>query len=441
MAAGWPISRFLAAAVHDGDLRHFVTPSHGVSSPESVVWKQYDVPGLERLDLPYVPTEVWKESEATAASRFGTMATYYFPSGVSYAVMAALHAAFSPNTAVLLGRNVHRSVVSGITTLGARIHWLCPDGAWFTYNPESLSLYLHDHPEIAGVVLTNPSYEGDCTNMSAIAAVCRRQSVLLIVDESLGSHWAAYGSDGPSALAHADLVMHSAHKRLGALVPAGLLHVPTHSRVPIGVMDEFTCSFRSTSASNAVLLSIEAAIERLFADDTCPHLLSLSEIAMRIRGALESLQSSRAKCRVNQEPLLFHFLPDRRHPAALAEIAYALGCNYEHADERGVMYFVSPHMTGDCLQVLADVLREAVGKTEPIDCDWFEYDSPVMQLDPADAIRSESEDVVIGKAHVGRVGAGLVAPCPPGIALVVPGQRLSSWHVRRLSGRLTRLVR
>jgi hypothetical protein len=153
------------------------------------------------------------------------------------------------------------------------------------------------------------------------------------------------------------------------------------------------------------------------------------------------MESPQVEGRRQRDPLLIHFLPDRRDPVAVAEVAYALGCDYEHADERGVAYFVSPSMSVDALQVLEKVLPEVVIRTPPADCRWFHYDVPTMQLDPGEAIRCDAEDVVIGDASVGRIAAGLLAPCPPGVPLLVPGERVSAWHVRRLRGRSARLVR
>ena len=218
MSLKWPISRFLREDLNEKLSIRLTTPAHkGYDNRQQ--WMNTDLSIFGQMDLPYIPKHVWNESEELASRYYDTQATYYFPSGTSYAIIAGLHAAFKKNDTILIGRNVHVSVVSGLMLLGAKIHWLCPDGPWFIFKSEQVNQKVEQHPEITGIVLSNPSYEGHISDISAVAELCKSKGIKLVIDESLGSHWVGNNLFPQTSIHHADMVFHSLHKRVGALVP------------------------------------------------------------------------------------------------------------------------------------------------------------------------------------------------------------------------------
>jgi len=440
----WPISEFLSNELGDVHLIRLTTPAHRNNSSLPEFLNNLSTQGVEFIDTPYIPKDVWEESESVAASYYDTAMTYYFPGGTSYAVIAGLHAAFSHNDNILVARNIHQSVLSALIMIDANLQWICPESPWFIYDAAQVEKALIDDPSITGVVLSNPSYEGHCSDIATIAKICKKYKTKLIVDESLGAHWIGWKAFPKSAIQHgADLVFHSLHKRVGSLVPASLLHVPKESVLDFGLIKQCAKIFRSTSPSNLVLASTEMCIMRHFTDAALSHAIDLVVFVNELRDETrtfqhESISSIPIEC---QEPLVVHFIPRRGCPAELADIMYNRGFDYEHVDTRGLIYFVSPQESSTSFASFRENFQKAIIDLVNQPSKLFCYVKPNIVMRPLDALRSHSQTILLSEQEIGRVSADLVGACPPGIPILMPGEEISSWHCSMLSEKRIRIVR
>ena len=99
---------------------------------------------------------------------------------------------------------------------------------------ETVEQALRRHPDARLLLVTSPSYWGITADLPAIKKLTAGYGVLLAVDEAHGAHLTFYGGKLPhSAMAGADIWLHSAHKSLGALTP-GALHLGDKSFDRIG---------------------------------------------------------------------------------------------------------------------------------------------------------------------------------------------------------------
>lgn len=443
MCRSWPISAFLSDELGDAHLVRLATPAHRDSSSLPKPLRSLAAQGIEIVDTPYIPKTVWAESEQVAASYYNSALTCYFPGGTSYAVMAGLHAAFSTNDNILVARNIHQSVLSALILIDVGLQWICPNQPWFIYKPKQVEEALTKDSSITGVVLTNPSYEGHCSDIEAIAEICKQKGVKLVVDESLGAHWVGWEGFPTSALQlGADLVFHSLHKRVGALVPASLLHVPKGSVLDCGHTEQYARLFRSTSPSNMVLASTEQCIMTHFSDAAMAHTKTLIGRIEVLRDDIRSLQHQSAATipRECQEPLVVHFVPQFGSPAELADIVYDLGFDYEHADARGLIYFVSPQESYSSFSSFGDQFGKTICDREGPQHEIFCYATPRIVMSPLDALRSPAQSMPLDAQLVGRISADLVTDCPPGIPILMPGEEITPWHCSRIGKKRIRIV-
>jgi len=435
----WPIQQFIFEETGEADILRFCTPAHGPASPPNARWSEYELRSAEALDTPYVPKNSLKGSEARAKDLYGTAATYYFPTGVSHAILGGILAAFDARDTVLVGRNIHRSVLAALAITGARILWMDPGSLWFQFRAEHLKDAINKSGKISGVVLTNPSYEGHLSDIEGIFEICLSHDIKLLIDESLGSHW-MMSPLLPKSAVHvgADLVFHSLHKKVGALVPAALLHVPRRSRLSSSQVERHVDLVRSTSPSNLVLLSTEWAIQSI-----CPNPSHLPDLIQNCRRLTETLVPHQAPDVLSidihaSDPMVVHLLPRNKDPVSLAEALYEVGLDYEHADRRGIVYFVSPWMDPPNISFLMRILLERLAmpsRGRPCKANPFRYPMPRMALDFWTSIRSERSRVCSLKHALGSVSCTLIADCPPGIPLLSPGEIISESHLEILGER------
>jgi arginine/lysine/ornithine decarboxylase len=66
---------------------------------------------------------------------------------------------------------------------------------------------------------------------------------------------------------------------------------------------------------------------------------------------------------------------------------------------------------------------------------------PNIVMRPFDALRSHSQTILLDEQLVGKISADLVADCPPGVPILMPGEEISPWHCSMLGKKRIRIVR
>lgn len=192
---------------------------------------QADLPEIPGLDNLFAPAGPIKMAQILAAEAFGAEETWFLANGSTSGIEAAILATCGPGDMILMPRNVHQSVLSGLVLSGATPIYLnphyCPD--WdLTYGitAPSVAAALTAYPAIKVVVVVSPTYEGICSDIAAIAPLVHDHGALLLVDEAHGPHLHFHPDLPQDALAGgADIVVQSTHKVLSALTQAAMLHV------------------------------------------------------------------------------------------------------------------------------------------------------------------------------------------------------------------------
>src|SRR5690606_2391851 len=105
---------------------------------------RYDQTEVEGLDVLSEPEGRLLEAQQRAAEVFGVAHSRFLVNGSSVGLMAAMLSVLQPGDAVLLPRNVHRSVVSGLILSGAEPVWFLPDylpdwGLWGAVSPDAVA--------------------------------------------------------------------------------------------------------------------------------------------------------------------------------------------------------------------------------------------------------------------------------------------------------------
>ncbi len=322
------------------------------------------------------------------------------------------------------------------------------DGQWQTWGPVSTRSILKALKEtsepVAGVVVTSPTYAGALSEIAAIAESLAGSPTLLIVDEAHGAHLLPGTSMPPSALTSgADIVVHSLHKTLGSLTQTGLLHVCPTGKSNESELRAALRLLSSSSPSYLLLASIEDCLTDLTANGQAKldQLLDLAQTLVEKLSALESIELYGAG--ENQvDPLHVLMRPQLKEAdtpttraalnSQLYEYLYAHGVIPEAIIGAGTLLLLGTGSTIDDISILVAALQEFDrGAGEPAFIDQLSAESPgrypfrppeiTQVISPRQAMISPAEVVPLTGA-AGRIAAEVVAPCPPGVALVVPGQ-------------------
>ena len=402
---------------------------------------RWDLPELPAIGGPLEGEGAVAEAQAQAAAQLGAARCWFGVNGASGLLQAALLALAEPGQRVLLPRNLHRSLLHGCLLGQLRpvlfaLPFAPPTGLWRPPTPEAFAARLDQalaEGPLAVVVLVSPSYQGLVGDLAGLVAAAHRRGVPVLLDEAHGAH---LGLDprlpAPGLACGADLVVQSLQKAAGGLAQSAVL-LQGHGgmRIPAERIERALLWLQTSSPSALLLASCEAALTHLQAPAGRRQLARALDRALALR---QRLQSEGFPLLANQDPLRLVL-----HTAAL-------GITGLEADDwlmqRGVIAELpEPGALTFCLGLrppralerrlprALQGLRRALG-APPLP----PFSPPPLpplaepELPLGQAWRAPAETVPLAEA-AGRLAAEPLCPYPPGIPLLIPGERLDALRV------------
>lgn len=156
---------------------------------------------------------------------------FFSTCGSSLSVKSAMLSVAGPQEKLLVGRDAHKSVVSGLILSGIEPVWVDPqwDAERHLAHPPSAEAFeaaFAEHPDARGALVTTPTPYGTCSDLAAIAEVCHRRDRPLIVDEAWGAHLPFHPDLPTWAMdAGADVCVTSVHKMGSGLEQSSVFHL------------------------------------------------------------------------------------------------------------------------------------------------------------------------------------------------------------------------
>jgi lysine decarboxylase len=412
----------------------FVIPGHKGSTALVGDVVRGDAPLFGQLASMREAPALVAAAEALAADLWGADWCRFSVAGSTHGNQALALAVARPGDQVLATRAVHRSLLLGFVLSGARPRWVVPDVDPVSGLPGGLPVdrvqqALREHPAAKAVFVVDPGYVGARSDVRGLADVAHAAGAALVVDQAWAAHFGFHPALPPHALAAgADALVTSAHKALPSYTQAALVLARSDRLDPDRLERAFEAT-HTTSPAAAILASIDAA-RRLLALDG-PRLLDRT---VRVVRAARDRLATVDGLRVLDGPA------DAVDPTRLAvglagtgafgfdveDDLVAAGFPVELADRDTVVATVTVADDASTVEPFVEALVAAVERHrgEPravVAAAWLGTDLPEAALTPREAFFAPHE-TVDAKAAVGRVSAELVAPYPPGIPAVVPGE-------------------
>ncbi|MFC2948804.1 aminotransferase class I/II-fold pyridoxal phosphate-dependent enzyme [Virgibacillus sediminis] len=408
-----------------------------------------EIPGLDDL---HAPEGVIAEAEKLAAAFFQSEHTYFLVGGSTAGNLAMILAACSPGDEVLIQRNSHKSIMNGLELSGARPVFLSPeyDGQVERYTspyPAVLKEALDAYPNAKAVVLTYPDYFGRAYDIKEMIDLAHTYDIPVLVDEAHGVHF-PLGRLFPGSSLHAgaDVVVHSAHKMAPAMTMASYLHVQS-SLLQKERIEHYLQMIQSSSPSYPLLASLDAARAYLAALQE----QDISHIKESVRKVREILTASNCWNILPETPLddplkitlhVKHDIPAQD----IASLFEAQGIYPELASHNQVLFIhgLAPFNELDRLEKAVKSINERL-KNKP---GRATIEIPELLSEPIQELALSYQemtqltniDVSFQQAE-GRIAAEAVIPYPPGIPLILKGERIKAHQMDTLQELIKRGVR
>lgn len=394
-----------------------------------------DVPLYAGLDTMKLSGGVLVEAESRAARLWGADFCRFSTGGATHANQAVALAVAGDGDRVVVSRTLHRSLLLGLVLAGLTPVWVTPEvdtvtGLPLGVGPETVRKALAEHPDVRAVFVGDPSYVGTVGDVAGLAEAAHAHGVPLVVDAAWAAHFGFHPDLPPHPLQlGADVMVTSVHKTLPAWSQAALVLART-GRVDPARLDAGVEATATTSPAGAVLASTDAARALLERDGDA--LIGDALAATRAaRDRLRDIASLVVLDGPTVDPLKLTLVLSGTGADgnAVERDLLAAGLPVESADRDVIVGVVSLADTAATLDHLASVLVAAVerhrGAPRPVVGHAAYRVEPVTAVPPREAFFAATETVPTADS-VGRTSAELIAPYPPGIPVLAPGETITA---------------
>ncbi|WP_043931817.1 aminotransferase class I/II-fold pyridoxal phosphate-dependent enzyme [Bacillus sp. EB01] len=264
----------LYTALHLHNLKNYVSyhvPGHKNGFVQSNINEDYfsaimkiDATELAGLDDLHSPESVILEAEQLLAELHGVKKSFFLVNGSTAGNLAMILAVCKENDRMIVQRNCHKSVMNGLQLAKARPIFIEPNyiNSWDVaggISREAVIQAIREYPDAKGVIVTYPNYYGMADSIREIVDEAHKYGIPVLVDEAHGAHFSAGGSfPEPASSQGADIIVQSAHKTLPAMTMGSYLHVNS-SLVSIDKIKEKLQFLQSSSPSYPIMASLDIA--------------------------------------------------------------------------------------------------------------------------------------------------------------------------------------
>ena len=416
-----------------------------------------DITEIEGFDNLHHAEGILKDAENRAAELFGAEETSFLVGGSTAGILSALSACAPKGGRLLMARNCHASVYHAAELRDLEPVYLNPVfngeyGICGSVRPEDVEELLASAKAAGGAIdavcVTSPTYDGVVSDIGAIAAITKRYGIPLIVDEAHGAHFAFHEYFPDSALRlGADVVIQSAHKTLPSLTQTALLHVQGNLADREKIR-HYARVYQSSSPSYVLMGSL----------DRCSALLRGErgrELFNRYVGRLDTLRETLSGIEglkladagdegfydYDRSKLLLAFrgmsgrelyqklLMDYNLQLEMAAPLYALAMTSVCDTSAGF---------GRMERAFYALAESEGGRAEPPETMIFRLMTsdlkkiPDRALTPGEAMEREGREIPLEES-AGHVCGAYIFLYPPGIPMLVPGERVTEEHIRALT--------
>lgn len=444
---------------------YFRIPGHRLNRGMSSRWTDktgdgifaYDVTETPLTDDLHAPEGAIREAQALLRDLYGANESFFLVNGTTCGNEAMIMSAAFEGQEIMIARNAHKSAMMGLILSGAKPVYAMPDTleAWGVQGeiaPDTVRALFSEHPDCTALLLVSPTYYGICSNLREIAQICHEKNALLLVDEAHGGHLYFDGETSEdkkrgALQCGADICVQSMHKVTGALTQSSVLHIKYHG-VRGDVLEHVAQNLQlvqSTSPSYLLMVSLDCARYELAmnGEQMYGKAAALAEYARSRIDCIEGFSCLGKKdvCRFDETRLVISARGLGISGFTLDELLFEkYGVNVELSDHENVLAIVTyaneaqdlDRLVGACIDIGAAYRNQKNGG---------KYDTGVIKdrlhfpklprqcLTPRQAYFSEKKEIAWADA-VGKISGQMIAPYPPGIPVLYPGEFISleSWE-------------
>ena len=413
-----------------------------------------DITEIDGFDDLHHAEGLLKELQENAARVFHAEETHYLVNGSTVGLLSAVMGCTERGGRILMARNCHKSVYNAVYMNELRPVYVYPEFSEETdlngeIHVDQVKKLLEEYEDIQVVVIVSPTYEGVVSDLEAIAEIVHEYKIPLIVDEAHGAHFGFHSYFPQNANTRGvDVVIHSLHKTLPSLTQTALLHMNGRYADREKIRN-YLHMLQSSSPSYILMASIDECVWAM--DERREEIMdTYVECLQQTRERLKQLKNiklieaehfDRSKIVLSVKNLkntdgevlngkrLQEMLRSYHLEMEMASGSYVIAMTGPGDTQEGMDRLVQAVMEID-KSVLCEELSEN-DEDHTIKNISYEMIPLEQAYSSFEAGRMEGESVKWNEAS-GRISLEYVYLYPPGIPMIVPGERITSTIVQKM---------
>ena len=403
-----------------------------------------DITEITGFDNLHSPTGIIKDIEDDAALIWHASSAVISVNGATAPILASVTAASSYGK-ILIASNCHISVWHALEISGAEFDAIDPSTDpqypfFLSVDPSKIKDILNSDPSIRTVVITSPTYEGVLSDVESIYKITQESGATLIVDASHGSHLGLneYFPDTQAA----DVVIKSLHKTLHSPTQTALL-LTYSERISESLIRHYMDIYESSSPSYLLMEGIGRVLK---------DILSRPGLTGTWAGALENCRNKLRNelCHIKLFELegadpskLVLLTGDVIDGTKLAALLKEEGVEVEASFED---YLIAMTGIGDNEETLMKFTSALIkidsgltGEAAKTYKNFIPESKPEYVMTIRDAVRSPYKALPKEECE-GKISASYVFRYPPGIPVLIPGQKITEDRLKLISDASLKVV-
>ena len=432
---------------------YFRIPGHRLEKGVSEKWTAkvgteifaYDVTETPLTDDLHSPEGAIEDAQELLRDLYQADKSFFLVNGSTCGNEAMVISSALEGQEIMIARNAHKSAMMGLIISGAKPVYVMPKVLedWSLQggiSPEDVSATFKKHPNCKALFLVSPSYYGLTSDIEELAKICHEHHAILLVDEAHGGHVYFHEQLPNGALEQgADMCVQSMHKVTGALTQSSVLHIKSE-RVNKEQVAANLHIVQSTSPNYLLMTSLDCARYEL-AMHGKEMQQQAYELAMYARSEInkiegfaclgEEVKENAAIKQIDMTRLVISAKELGMTGFALEELLFEeYAVNVELSDYENVLAIVTYANTNEDIDRLIQACKDiAVKNDKDVRKDWTPVqpklpEIPEQVMTPRQAYFAPKRKIAWADA-VGCISGEMIAPYPPGIPIIYPGEKIT----------------
>lgn len=415
---------------------------------------EYDLTEVPGIDDLHQPRSAIREALRLMAQAYGARESFFLVNGATSGIHALFMSLPGEQPKVLVPRNAHRSLWGGMVLSGAVPRYLplaydSQTGIPLAPDPDVIGAELESDNQQKAVFATSPSYFGTSLKIADIARQVHNRGAILLVDEAHGAHFAFHPAFPRPALSQsADAVVNGLHKTLPVFNQGACLHIGWEYKFRDRLAAALSL-ITTTSPSFPLMASMDLA-RQFMQVQGCDYLEQANQTATKYRALIDQVpgmgiwnfSGGKDRHMAGQDPLkltlnIAGISLDGMQAAEVLRRDYRIQA--ELALPGVIMFMMSLFHREDewerLYRALLEISEKYGSKARVADI-ITPPPLPRVIVSPRQAFWKERRQVRL-KDSLGLLSGEMIAPYPPGVPCLLPGELIDAetleylWYIRQ----------